>query len=104
MRDGVQAARGLRVRPDRLGIHQLQRTSDPLRRSGAAGLRAPANLRALDASIEQIELRALALEEVQTMDGLQFVIYFSDHDYEIVCIDDATAFEYNPMTDILIGE
>ena len=63
----------------------------------------PAEVASHRMSIEQIELRALALEEVQLMDGLQFVIYFSDHDYEIVCIDDATAFEYNPMTDILIG-
>ena len=54
-------------------------------------------------SIEQIELRALALEEVQTMDGSEFVIYFDEHDYEIVCVDNATGFEYNPITDIFVG-
>lgn len=55
-------------------------------------------------AIEQLDLRLAALQEVQTMDGQQFVIYIYDHDYEIVCVDGKSGFEYNPATDLLIGE
>ena len=54
--------------------------------------------------IEQLDLRRCALEEVQCMDGSSFVIYFSDYDYEIICVDGLTAFEYNPHTDFLIDQ
>lgn len=53
--------------------------------------------------IDQIELRKEALEELQGMDGHSFVIHFYDDRYwEIVCVDEKTGFDYNPLTDIYI--
>ena len=54
-------------------------------------------------AIEQLDLRLAALQEVQTMEGQQFVIYFDYDDYEIICVDGKAGYQYNPVTDLLIG-
>jgi hypothetical protein len=48
------------------------------------------------------DLMASALKEAAEL-GRFCIIYFSQDDYDIVDLTNATAYEYNPATDILIN-
>lgn len=66
------------------------------------------NKEALYAATELVEqsyacdLKAQALQEAVDL-GRPCVVYIYDHDYEIRDLTDATGFEYNPSTDILVN-
>lgn len=50
----------------------------------------------------ECDLMAQALEEAAGT-GRPCVVYIFDNDYEIRDLTDATGFEYNPSTDILVN-
>lgn len=48
------------------------------------------------------DLMAQALQEAAGL-GRPCIVYMYEHDYEIRDISEATGFEYNPATDILVN-